>query len=84
MTPGGFCYVQPLPEPQGFHVIHQRSNLSEAIMYPFLTNPQTATFLARELNLEIVKRLGSRTADELRRLARQLMAEDAPTLSEDF
>lgn len=83
MIPGGFCYVQPLHAAQGYHVIHQRSNRSEAIMYPFVETPATATQLARELNIEISAKLGSKTADELRRLARQLMAEDTPTLSEE-
>lgn len=78
MLPGGFCYVHPLPGLMGYHVVHQRSNKSEAIIYPFVSAPKTATDMARELNLEISKQLGSKTADELRRLARLMMKDDLP------
>lgn len=77
MIPGGFCYVRAMPTGPFYNVIHQRSDRSEAIIYPFVDSPQTATGLARELNLEISAKLGSKTADELRRLARQLMREGA-------
>jgi len=82
MIPGGFCYVQPLPGAQGYHVIHQRSNRTEAIIHPFLTSARTATDMARSCNLEISEKLGSKTADELRRLARLLMKDDVAPLSE--
>ncbi len=59
-----------------FSVIHQRSDRTEAIVYPFVDSARGATELARELNLEIAEKLGSKTADELRRLARQLMREE--------
>lgn len=78
MLAGGFCYVQPLIGIQGYHVVHQRSDRSEALIYPFVEKPSTATQLARELNCEISEKLGSKTADELRRLARLIMAEDSP------
>lgn len=84
MIPGGFCYVAPLALGHLYHVVHKRSDQSEAIIYPFVEGSRSATEMARELNLEISAKLGSKTADELRRLARQLMAEDAPTLSEEL
>jgi hypothetical protein len=80
MLPGGFCYVSPLAAGPFFHVIHQRSDRSEAIIYPFVDSARAATGLARELNLELAEKLGSKTADELRRLARQMMREDGETL----
>ncbi len=76
MVPGGFCYVSATPSGPFFHVIHQRSDRTEAIIYPFVDSARGATELARELNLEIAEKLGSKTADELRTLARRLMREE--------
>ncbi len=82
MIPGGVCFVENHGPGLGFHVIHERSNRTQAIIYPFVSNYKAADQLARDCNLEICKRLHSTTANELRKLARRMMAQDEETFSE--